>query len=308
MHIKRLTHTLLISFLPFLLISTHGTNSNIYGDDLSVTTSDTSSNDSSKVNQSSSLFKKNVGYNAFNNSQSYDFDEHYTLLQKGVSSVGFRLAFGGGGTDADWIGSFIKIESRNKFNFGVGLNGNYFFKDNVSVGLRLGFNYRHNELHLNGKIFELAMDARDYDTRSASESYFATGFIRNYIPLGQLQRFYFINESNLYYSYTHSLARDTYDNGKSIMKIERHTNDIGIGLTLGLMYFLSKGFAFEFTISPLVAYFEYTKVLVDEVDPGSNNNWGFNFRFIPNMVNVGFTYYIGLDYKKYNEEMRKRNL
>ena len=128
------------------------------------------------------------------------------------------------------------------------------------------------------------------------------------MPLGQLQRFFFINETNLYYSYTHSLVRDVYDKGKDIRKVERGIHDAGIGLTLGVMYFLSRGFAFEFSLSPLVAYFEYTKVTVNEVDPGNNNDWGLNFRFIPNGVHLGFTYYFGLDYEKYNKAMRKLNL
>ena len=211
-----------------------------------------------EVSNRGGLFKKSIGYRTMRSGQDYDRKESYTILEQGVSSLAFRINFGGGDTDNDWLGSSIKIENRKKFNIGFGLSGNYFFKANTSAGLRVGYNYKHNELHLNGKIFEMAMDARDYDTRKASESIFGTLFIRNYIPLGQAQRFYFINETNLYYNYTHSLARDVYDNGKDIKKIERNINNVGIGLTVGLMYFLSKGFAFEFSISPLVAYFENT--------------------------------------------------
>ena len=59
---------------------------------------------------------------------------------------------------------------------------------------------------------------------------------------------------------------------------------------------------------PLVAYFENTRLLVDEVYPGGNNDWGLNLKFLPTgFLNIGFSYYFGLDYDKYNKEMKRRN-
>ena len=67
------------------------------------------------------------------------------------------------------------------------------------------------------------------------------------------------------------------------------------------MYFMTRGFAFEFAMNPVVAYWEKTKLVNNEVDKGSMTSYGLSFKFMPFNIQFGFAYYFGLDYFKNRE-------
>lgn len=230
----------------------------------------------------------------------------YALLEKGVSYLSFNVNFRGNDAENYWIEPVAIIDKAYNRNIGVNLSGGYLFKDNIAVGGRAGYSFSETNLSLNADLLEIIIDAKDYATNNVKSTFYFGGSIKNFIPLDYGHRFFVTSETYLDFSYTSSLAKNDYDNGNKIHKVEKDKYAINLGITPGVMYFMTAGLAFEFSLSPVVAYYEHSKVKNNHVEKGSTSSYGLNFKFMPFNIQFGFTYFFGLDYHKNREYVANR--
>lgn len=79
----------------------------------------------------------------------------------------------------------VDVEKFDQRAFNIRIEGSYFFKENVSVGLGLQFGEDKADL-----VANLLNNSYKRDIRNFSRSYGALGFIKNHIPVSSNDVFY----------------------------------------------------------------------------------------------------------------------
>ncbi|GHT23992.1 hypothetical protein FACS189430_08170 [Bacteroidia bacterium] len=235
--------------------------------------------------------------------QAFELEDTYALLEKGVSHISFNVGFQSNDIDDYWFEPLAVVDEIYRRNASGSLAAGYFFANNMSVGVKGSYAFSDTRVRVTADLFDLLFNAQTYETNNVSSSYSVAGALKNYVPLNRSHRLFIVNETNLSFSHSHSLAKNIYDNGVKINKIEKEKISIGLGISPGFMYFMTKGLAFDFSLNPVLIYFEKTDITNNQTDKGKVNNYGLSFKFMPLNVQFGFSYYFGLDYFKNKEHI-----
>ncbi|MDR0419808.1 MAG: hypothetical protein LBH34_06320 [Prevotellaceae bacterium] len=237
---------------------------------------------------------KNKGYKE----QAFENENAYALLEKQVSYVSFNVGFKSYDVDNYWLDPVAVVDDIYNRNFSASISLGYLVKNNFAVGLKAGYEFSDTRMRVNADLFDLLFSAKIYETNNVSTTFSGSVVLKNFIPLDRAHRLFLVNETGLIYSKTNSLAKNIFDSGSKINKIYRKKMTIGMGLSPGFMYFMTKGFAFEFALNPVIAYYEKVEITNNQVEEGSVSNYGLSFKFMPLNIQFGFAYYFGLDYYK----------
>ncbi|HIS33960.1 MAG TPA: hypothetical protein IAA79_03455 [Candidatus Avirikenella pullistercoris] len=240
---------------------------------------------------------RNKGYGK----QAFESEDRYALLEKRVTYFSFRIGFSSNDIDDMLLEPLATIDDVYRRNFSAAVSAGHLVANNVAVGLKFGYTFNDTRLKLDADILDIVIGAKSYETNNVSSAYTGAVVLRNYLPLDAAQRFFIVSETSLLFTYTNALSRNVYDNGTEIHKIKKDKLGVGLGISPGFMYFMTRGFAFEFAMNPVVAYWEKTKLVNNEVDKGSMTSYGLSFKFMPFNIQFGFAYYFGLDYFKNRE-------
>ena len=236
----------------------------------------------------------------------------YELLDEEVSpkeviahSVGKRLVKGTwilGGTlsaksnnysDIDLL--VVDVEKFDQRAFNFRLEGSFFFKENVSVGLGLQFGEDKADL-----VANLLNNSYKRDIRNFSRSYGVVGFIKNHIPVSSNNVFFATNQTELFYGYKSGPSETYIDEILERQYGVKHS--IGLTIRPGILIFLTDNFAFDLNMG--VLGFSHSKEDVDYKYPENNqpseNNrkensrntsTGLNLKFDLLKIGFGFSYY-----------------
>jgi hypothetical protein len=235
--------------------------------------------------------------------QAFELENTYALLEKGVSYISFNVGFQSNDIDDYWLEPLAVVDDIYRRNASGSLAVGYFTKNNMSVGVKGSYAFSDTRVKVTADLFDLLFNAQTYETNNVSSTYSVAGALKNYVPLNWSHRLFIVNETNLSFSHSHSLAKNIYDNGVKINKIEKDKFSVGLGISPGFMYFMTKGLAFDFSLNPVLIYFEKTDIINNQTDSGKVNNYGLSFKFMPLNVQFGFSYYFGLDYFKNKEHI-----
>ncbi len=223
---------------------------------------------------------------------SFSQDDYWNNgMLKGMSNISFRVGLEGGRKSNDVLLSILDIEESNTFETDLALGGGWFIADNVALNGRISYSFSDKRNTVEAKILELVLDASKYNTNTVSSSFSTAVGVKNYIPVGYSKRFFLFNESNVCYIHTEELTRDVYNDGDKIRKIQRVENSFNIGLAPGFMYFLTKGFAFEFSMNPIMLSLTHEDILTDETVEGENLSYSLDFKLNPFNIYFGFSYF-----------------
>lgn len=242
-------------------------------------------------------FNKNKGYK---NQQAFELPK-YSLLEKGVSYASFNLSFESLDVDNLWLEPIAIIDYSYYRNIGANISGGYMIKDNVALGAKFSYSFTDLRLEIDADILDILIGADSYATNNATTVFSGSFLVKNFIPIDRAQRLFIVSETNIGYANTHSLAKNYYGGDTEIHKVETQKNSFFLGLSPGFMYFMSRGFAFEFSLSPVVAYYTKTTKINNEVQDGSVSSYGLSFKFNPLNIQFGFSYFFGLNYLKNQE-------
>jgi hypothetical protein len=212
------------------------------------------------------------------------------FLSKGRVNISFSVGFEEKNVINDYLLTILKIEEIKSSKYDFSFGGSYFVSDNVTVGGRLMYGFSDQTYHFDAKVLELLIEAQNFSTSTVQTSFALGAGVKHFIPMGTGKKFFIFNETNLVYSHSQTLTRDVYNNSR----IEKNfwlDNSIAVKLSPGLMYFLTKGFAFEFSLNPVSISYNWVKVRHNEVDDGSLQDASLNFSLFPFNLYVGFSYY-----------------
>lgn len=246
---------------------------------------------------------KNKGYKK----QPFEDKAKYALLEKGVSFVSFNLGFMGNDMSDYLVEPIAVIDKFRNRNFNGSISAGHFVANNTAVGLKFAYNFSDIRLKVSADILDIIISAKTYESNNVKSRYTGGAYVKNFIPLDAAQRFFIISETNIGYTYVDALSKNIYANGEKVTKVKTDKDVVSLGVSPGFMYFMSSGFAFEFQMSPVVAYWERTRTTNNEVNKGSAQNYGLSFKFMPFNISFGFAYYFGLDYDKNRAYLKSTN-
>jgi hypothetical protein len=189
----------------------------------------------------------------------------------------------------------LDMESFDQRAFNVRVEGSYFYKENVSVGL--GLQYGENKVDL---VANLLDNSYTRNIRNFSRSYETLGFIKNHIPISSNNVFYVTNQTELYYGYK-SGPSETYI-GEILERNYAVKHSMGISIRPGILVFLTDDFAFDLNMG--ILGFSHSKEDVSyeypENNPPSESNrkkdstnksTDLNLKFDLLKIGFGFSYY-----------------
>ncbi len=222
----------------------------------------------------------------------------FAVMAQYAYYVSLVLGFQNTLTDYYMFEPLATINSVDNRNFDFEVAGGYFIKNNFAVGVRFGYGLKDDRVKLESPIFELTSNTKDMFFNRAKTTFTGGVFMKNFIPVDPDQQLFIINETNLKYIYQYGLVRDQFQEGARLSKTEEWRHTIGIGVTPGILYFLTPGLSLEFLISPMFVFYEHRTLLNNEIEHGSMGGGGLNFVLTPLNMNFGITYFFGLNERK----------
>lgn len=209
---------------------------------------------------------------------------NYLYIPKGVWSVGLTASYGEFSTEDLQLLSLISDCDFSGHTFAIKPYISYFIRNNLSLGLRLGYTSTRGNLDSFAMDFDedLAFDIHNILYRS--ESYTAAIQARQYIGLGRRSRFAVYNEVELAFSSGNSDFTRPYD---GVPKNARSTNmDARITFSPGLSVMMMKNASFNISFGVFGYYIHNERQTVDGIKSGNRFTSGANFRF--NIFNINF--------------------
>ncbi|MBS5437850.1 MAG: hypothetical protein KHX59_08580 [Prevotella sp.] len=187
---------------------------------------------------------------------------------------------------------FLIVENLNgdTYTFKVSPMVMFCFKDNLAAGGRLS--YSRSRTRLDGASLVLGADT-SYDVDnlySISHNYHGTAMFRNYISLGKSMRFGFFNEVGL--SLGGGQSKLVNGTGDELTGTYERNFNLNIGLTPGVIMFLSNYSALEVSIGVLGFNYTHTHSISDQIYHAERNRKSANFRINLFSVQFGVAFYI----------------
>jgi hypothetical protein len=215
-------------------------------------------------------------------------------LEKGTWLLGATLsAKSNNYSDIDLL--VVDVENFDQRAFNVRLEGSYFFKENVSVGLGLQFGEDKVDLGAN-----LLNNSYKRYIRNFSRSYGALGFIKNHIPISSNDVFYVTNQTELFYGYKSGPSETYVSDILERQYASKHS--IGVSIRPGILVFLTDNFAFDLNMG--ILGFSHSKEDVRYTYPENNppfesnrkenttnKSTSLNLKFDLLKIGFGFSYY-----------------
>ncbi len=189
----------------------------------------------------------------------------------------------------------VDVEKFDQRAFNIRLEGSYFFKENVSVGLGLQFGEDKADL-----VANLLNNSYKRDIRNFSRSYGVLGFIKNHIPVSSNNVFYVTNQTELFYGYKSGPSETFISDILERQYAEKHS--MGISIRPGILVFLTDDFAFDLNMGILgfshsqenVAY-KYPEnnppSESNRKEESKNRSTDLNLKFDLLKIGFGFSYY-----------------
>lgn len=187
---------------------------------------------------------------------------------------------------------FLIIEnlSGETYTFKVSPMLMFAFRNNLAAGGR--FAYSRSKNKIDAASFVLGSDT-GYDVDhlySISQEYFGTAAFRNYISLGNSQRFGFFNEVQLQLGGGQS--KIVNGSGDDLTGTYETNLKLNVGLTPGIIMFLSNYSALEVSIGVLGFSYTRTKSVTDQIYLADRNSRSANFRINLFSVSFGVAFYL----------------
>ena len=175
-------------------------------------------------------------------------------------------------------------------SFSVGPTLGYFFTKNMAVGAR--FSYKRNYFDVGGIGLNLGDDLAFSFSNFGylQHNYKSTAFLRSYIPIGDSKIFGLFGEFQL--NYTFSEGKNGTGLDEMFTGVYEKTHSFGVGLAGGLAVFLTDFAAAEVMLNVGDCNFKWGEQDINNIEKGTFNNSGANFRIDLFSIKFGLTFYL----------------
>lgn len=222
--------------------------------------------------------------------QPFDRDiESNVFVPKGQWITGVSLSYSQTNQNKYNFFVFQDIDA-DTYTFKVTPMLGYAFKNDMAAGLKFGYTRSLGKL-VGAQIVLGADNEYDIDHIYAlSHNYYATLFYRNYFSLGSSKRFGFFNEIQLQLG--GGQTKITRGVSESLTGTYETNFSLDIGITPGLMVFLSNWSAMEVNIGVLGFSYNRTKSVNDQIYVAHRHSKFANFKINLFSITFGTTFYL----------------
>ena len=183
----------------------------------------------------------------------------------------------------------IKDLEGNGYNFAISPYVGYFFRDNISAGVR--FAYRRNYLDLGNVDANLGDITISFkDLYYLEHKYETSGFLRTYIPIGKSKIFGLFNEARVTYGY--GTGKNSTGSGANYDGTYQKVQNLQIGFAPGLAAFITDWSAVEVSVGVMGFDFKWIDQTTNQVEQGSSRTSSGNFKINLFSINIGMTFYL----------------
>lgn len=187
---------------------------------------------------------------------------------------------------------FLVIEGWNGkgYNLKVSPFVGYAFANNMAAGGR--FEYTRSLLRIDKLSLNLG-DDMSFDLKDIyqlNHVYYGTGFFRSYINLGSSKRFGLFNDAQL--TFGGGQGKIVNGKGESLTGTYEQTYDLKIGMSPGLVAFISDNAAVEVSIGVLGFNFKWIDQTTNQIIKGSRRSSSANFKINLFSIGLGMAFYL----------------
>ena len=212
-----------------------------------------------------------------------------TFIPKGTWMGGGTLSFSDYDNDNLNILVLKDIEG-DGYSVSVSPFAGYFFRNDMMIGLRLGYSRSHFDLEsfeLNlGEDFNISLDNLYW----LEQTYEAAGIFRTYMPIGQSRIFGLFNEVRLTYAY--SSGKNSTGSGTEYDGTYQKAHSINLGIAPGLTAFVTNRSAVEVSLGVMGYGMKWVDQKTNQVESGSKRSLSGNFKINLFSINIGMTFYL----------------
>lgn len=207
---------------------------------------------------------------------------NFLFIPKGQWAFGLNASYGSFDVGDMQLLSYLKDFDFKGSMFSIRPDVSYFFRNNQSIGMRLGYsrtNFDLNKLKLDlGDDLNIDLSDVLYHT----ESYSASIFYRHYIGLGRDKRFAIFNEVDLSFASGSGQFKRNYDGQPRDTRTI--TTEARLNFSPGLCVFIHDNISFNVSFGVFGLYLKNEKQKTNNVEEGSRFTSGANFKF--NLFNI----------------------
>lgn len=176
------------------------------------------------------------------------------------------------------------------YTFNVSPYVGYFFKDNMAVGFRFGY----NRTYLDMANFELNL-GEDFninlkDLYYLEHEYQVSGFLRTYMPIGKSKIFGLFNELRLTYAY--GVGKNSTGSNTEYDGTYEQAHNLQIGIAPGMSAFITNWSAVEVSVGVMGYNFKWQNQKTNQIETGMRRTSSGNFKINLFSINIGMTFYL----------------
>lgn len=187
---------------------------------------------------------------------------------------------------------FLIVEGINgdTYSFKVSPMLMYCFKDNLAAGARMAYTRSRTRLDSGSVILDSETTYDADHLYSITSNYYGTAAFRNYISLGNSMRFGLYNEIQL--ELGGGQSKLTNGSGDDFTGTFERNFSLNVGLTPGMVMFLSNYSAIEVNIGVLGFGYTDTKSTTDKIYVAHRSTKHANFKINLFSVSFGVVFYL----------------
>lgn len=200
-------------------------------------------------------------------------------LGNGTDDVGYKMLF-----------SLLDGVSGSIQSIGLAPFLSYFISDNLSLGLRFGYDTTTLDLESAGMSIGDLVSFNLQDIGYEKQSYTGAIALRNYIPIAGSKRFAMFAELRASGGYAQSQSFQVTEEGK--FGTYQDIYKCSIGLVPGLTCFVTNEVAVEASVGVLGYNYQKTIQTTNQVEVSQMVSKGANFKVDLLSINLGMSFYI----------------
>ncbi len=209
---------------------------------------------------------------------------NYLYIPKGIWQLGITASYGEFSTeDLEMFDLISDVDFHGKI-FSVRPYFSYFFKNNMSLGMRLGYSYGRANVDSFNVDIDDDMNFNLHDIMYRSETYTAAIIFNQYFGIARRGRFAIFNEVELAFSGGNADFIRPYNN--ELKATHTTTMQAALNFSPGLSVFIIEPLTFNISFGVFGFSLKNEKQTVDGEELGSRFTSGANFRF--NIFNINF--------------------
>lgn len=209
---------------------------------------------------------------------------NFLFIPKGIWQIGLTASYGEFSTeDLEVLDLISDIDFSGKI-FSVRPYFSYFIKNNVSVGMRLGYTYGKADISSFNVDIDEDMSFNLHDIMYRSTSYTGALTFNQYFGIARRGRFGVFNEVELAFSGGSSDFHRPFDG--EMRKTRTSTFETALNFSPGLCVYMLDQISFNVSFGVFGLYVKHEKQKENGENIGSRTTSGANFRF--NIFNINF--------------------